>query len=53
MLRWNFYAQQTHQMGLVETRDKEYDNAMPTVKYTAGSLMLWACFSAGGPGHLV
>ncbi len=26
---------------------------MSTVKYTAGSLMLWACFSAGGPGHLV
>ncbi len=26
---------------------------MSTVKFTAGSLMLWACFSAGGPGHLV
>jgi len=26
---------------------------MPTVKYTVGSLMLWASFSAGGPGHLV
>uniref|UniRef100_A0A8C1SDS8 Uncharacterized protein n=1 Tax=Cyprinus carpio TaxID=7962 RepID=A0A8C1SDS8_CYPCA len=26
---------------------------MPTVKYTAGSLMLWAYFSAGGPGHLI
>ncbi len=26
---------------------------MPTVKYTAGSLMLWACFSAGGPRYLV
>ncbi len=23
------------------------------VKYTAGSLMLWACFSARGPEHLV
>ncbi len=22
-------------------------------KYTAGSLMLWACFSVGGPGRLV
>uniref|UniRef100_A0A673HGB5 Uncharacterized protein n=1 Tax=Sinocyclocheilus rhinocerous TaxID=307959 RepID=A0A673HGB5_9TELE len=32
-------------------RDKKYP--MPTVKYTAGSLMLWACFSAGGPGRLV
>ncbi len=26
---------------------------MSTVKYTAGSLMLWACFSVRGPGHLV
>ncbi len=26
---------------------------MPRLKYTAGSLMLWACFSAGGPEHLV
>ncbi len=25
---------------------------MSTVKYTAGSLMLLACFSAGSPGHL-
>ncbi len=32
-------------------RDKKYP--MSTVKYTAGSLMLWACFSAGGPEHLV
>ncbi len=32
-------------------RDKKYP--ISTVKYTAGSLMLWACFSAGGPGHLV
>ncbi len=32
-------------------RDKK--SPMPTVKYTAGSLMLWACLSAGGPGRLV
>ncbi len=32
-------------------RIKKYP--MSTVKYTAGSLMLWACFSAVGPGHLV
>ncbi len=32
-------------------RDKKYP--MSTVKYTAGSIMLWACFSAGGPAHLV
>ncbi len=31
-------------------RDKKN---LSTVKYTAGSLMLWACFSARGPGHLV
>ncbi len=38
-------------MSLVQTGIKKYP--MSTVKYTAGSLMLWACFSAGGPGHLV
>jgi len=32
-------------------KDKKYP--MPTVKYTAGSLMLWAYFSAGHPGHFV
>ncbi len=32
-------------------RDKKYP--MPMIKYTAGSLMLWACFSAGGPEHIV
>ncbi len=26
---------------------------MSTIKYTAGSLMLWACFSARGPEYLV
>jgi len=25
---------------------------MPTVKYTAGSLIMWAYFSAGGTGRL-
>ncbi len=38
-------------MGLVNTGIKKYP--MSTVKYTAGSLMLWAYISAGGPGHLV
>ncbi len=32
-------------------RDKMYP--MPTVKYTAGCIMLWDCFSAGGPAHLI
>ncbi len=45
------FWQQTHQMSLVQTGIKKYP--MATVKYTAGSLMLWACFSAGGPGYLV
>ncbi len=38
-------------MSLVQTGIKNYP--MSTVKYTAGSLMLWAFFSAGGLGHLV
>ncbi len=38
-------------MSLVQTGIKKYP--MTTIKYTAGSLMLWACFSAGGPEHLV
>ncbi len=37
--------------GFSTNRDTKYP--MPTVKYTAGSLMWWACFSAGSPGHLV
>ncbi len=45
------FWQQTHQMSLVQTGIKKYP--MSTVKYTAGYLMLWACFSAGGPEHLV
>jgi len=32
-------------------RDEEYP--MPTVKYTAGSYMLWAYLFAGGLGHFV
>ncbi len=45
------FWQQTHQMSLVQTGIKKYP--MSTVKYTAGSLMLWACFSARGPENLV
>ncbi len=37
--------------GFSTNKDKKYP--MSTFKYTAGSLMLWACFSAGGPGRLV
>ncbi len=47
----SFFGSKTHQMSLVQTGIKKYP--MSTVKYTAGSLMLWACFSARGPEHLV
>ncbi len=50
-LKKKAFWQQTHQMSLVQTGIKKYP--MSTVKYTAGSLMLWACFSARGPEHLV
>ncbi len=50
-LKGDFWLQ-THQMSLVQTGIKQY--AMSTVKYTAESLILWACFfSARGPEHLV
>ncbi len=39
------------QDGFSTNRDKKH--LMSTVKYTGGSLMLWAYISAGGPGHLV
>ncbi len=38
-------------MSLVQTGIKK--NPMSTVKYTAGSLLLWACFSARRPEHFV
>ncbi len=38
-------------MGLVHTGIKKHP--ISTIKYTTVSLMLWAYFSAGGPGHLI
>jgi len=47
-----FYGQTKHRKSfLAENRDKKYP--MSTVEYTAVSTMLWACFSARGPEHLV
>ncbi len=54
MVRWNWknsFLAANPPDRFSTNRDKKYP--MPTVKYTAGSLMLWACFSAGGPGYLV
>ncbi len=50
MKRKKSFLAANHQMSLVQTGIKKYP--MSTVKYTAGSLMLWACFSARGPEHL-
>ncbi len=54
IVRWNWknsFLTANTQDGFSTNRDKKYP--MSTVKYTAVSLMLWACFSAGGPEHLV
>ncbi len=54
MVRWNWkksFLAANPPDEFSTNRDKKYP--MPTVKYTAGSLMLWACFSAGGPGYFV
>ncbi len=53
MVRWNkknsFLAANIPDL-FSTNRDKKYP--MSTVKYTSGSLMLWACFSARDPGRL-
>ncbi len=54
IVRWNWknsFLAATPPDEFSTNRDKK--SPMSTVKYTAGSLMLWACFSAGGPEHLV
>ncbi len=54
MVRWNWknsFLAANPPDEFSTNRDKKYP--MSTVKYTAGSLMLWACFSARGPEHLV
>ncbi len=54
MVRWNWkncFLAANPPDEFSENRDKRYP--MSTVKYTAGSLMLWACFSARGPELLV
>ncbi len=56
MVRWNWKKKKSFLAAnpldeFSTNRDNMYP--MSTVKYTAGSLMLWACFSARGPEHLV
>jgi hypothetical protein len=30
----------------------QHQNLLPTVKYGGGSIMVWGCFAASGPGLL-
>jgi hypothetical protein len=30
----------------------KHQNLIPTVKYGGGSIMVWGCFAASGPGQL-
>ncbi|KAK1791022.1 hypothetical protein P4O66_002074 [Electrophorus voltai] len=44
-----------HTRGVWREDGTAYDpnNTIPTVKHGGGNIMMWGCFSAKGPGHLV
>nr|ACM08864.1 Transposable element Tcb1 transposase [Salmo salar] len=40
------------QCSCLEGTAHQHQNLIPTVKYGGGSIMVWGCFAASGPGQL-